>query len=110
MRYLFALLAVVGLLLLALFYAVPSRSAECLSIAQDREKVEKGGRIQWLGVRDVPYTDNMEFVYYELDGLAMFSPVFNGCVAPNAFPLGPYVAEVSASLGATDGSVVWLAP
>jgi hypothetical protein len=93
MRYLVALLAVVGLL-----YAVPSRSAECLSIAQDREKVEKGGRIHWLGVRDVPYTDNMEFVYYELDGLAMFSPVFNGCVAPNAFPLGSYVPEVSAAL------------
>jgi len=96
MRYVLGLsaLALACAFLLAAFLYSPAQSQECVTVQQDREKAERAG-LQWLGIRDVPYTDGIQFVYYNARGTTFFSPVFNGCVSSTALPLGKYVPEVN---------------
>lgn len=97
MKYLPGLLIAVfaaALFALAIF-AEPAKAQTCVTVAADKAAVEAKG-FKWLGIEDVPFTEGIEYVYYERDGGVFFSPVFNGCVVPQAYPLGPFVPGVSA--------------
>ena len=72
----------------------PASAEECVTIQEDRAKIEAKGW-KWLGIEDAPFTEGFEFVYYNIGGVTAFSPVTNGCVGGAVFPVGPYVPEVN---------------
>lgn len=77
----------------AALFVTPVAAQSCVSIEEDKVKAEAAGT-DYLGARTVPFVDG-PVIFYQKDGITYFSAVINGCVDPQAFPIGIYKPEVN---------------